>query len=151
MRKVLGLVLVLALMFMGVSYASDITVSSNGTYVKQASGVNFKGPAVTDNGTGVDVNFATMTGAQNITGDVDIVGSLDASGAIEAGSMIVDGSIYTATLVVDGGIYPGRVTSDPCGTLGGGYIFFNATAGQPCYCNDLGVDLMLYNGSTACF
>ena len=70
---------------------------------------------------------------------------------ITATSVVIDGTIYTASLDVDGSLYLGRATVDPCATLGPGYIFFNNTTGAPCFCNNLGVDLSLYDGTTACF
>lgn len=146
MRRVLSLILAVVFLAAGVAIASDITVQSNGTYVKQASGVNFKGPSVSDNGVGVDVDFSSMTGAQTIVGAVDITGATEVNG-----TLTVDGTIYTAKIMSDGAIYGGRATSDPCGTLGAGYIFFNNTTGAPCFCNNLGVDLSLYDGTTACF
>jgi hypothetical protein len=127
------LFLIVAVMFAGVAFAS-VNVLSDGTNLGPAQDINFTGGTVTGNGPVKTVDMATITDNVTVTGSVTI-----------------DGSIYTATLAVDGAIYPGGATSDPCGTLGAGYIFFNRTAGQPCYCNSAGVDLMLYNGSTACF
>lgn len=95
------------------------------------------------------VSGTTSLGAVS-TGAVS-TGALTATSAEIDGDIVVDGTIYTARILADGAIYPGRAASDPCGTLGAGYIFFNSANGQPCYCNALGVDLMLYNGSTACF
>jgi len=71
------------------------------------------------------------------------------------GSVYLDGSIYVATITLGNKANPmviaGSVTLDPCPTLGKGAIFINATSGAPCFCNSYGVDLSLYNGTTACF
>lgn len=82
---------------------------------------------------------------------VDINGATNVDAAVTVDSLTVDGTLYTAPLVVDGSIYLGRATLDPCATIGPGTIFINNTTGVPCFCNNLGVDLSLYNGTTACF
>jgi hypothetical protein len=82
---------------------------------------------------------------------VDFNGAVNVDAAVTVDSLTVDGSLYTAPLVVDGSIYLGRATLDPCATIGPGTIFINNTTGAPCFCNNLGVDLSLYNGTSACF
>lgn len=67
------------------------------------------------------------------------------------GPIVTDGTIYTAKITSDGAIYLGRATLDPCPTLGAGYVFFNNTTGEPCYCDNTGADLKFEDGSTACF
>lgn len=101
----------------GVAYASDVTVQSAGTYVAQASSINFTGgPAVTANAAGgVDVAFATETGNKTVTGNLTVTGTIvDASIYTKAAGTYpqrlatigADGTIYgTRSVLVDVGIY----------------------------------------------
>lgn len=82
---------------------------------------------------------------------MDVNGAVNVDAAVTVDRLTVDGTLYTAPLVVDGSIYLGRATLDPCATIGPGTIFINNTTGAPCFCNNLGVDLSLYNGTSACF
>ena len=79
------------------------------------------------------------------------VAALTATSAEIDGALVIDGTIYTATINADGGIKPGASTLDPCATLPAGSIFINNTTKAPCFCNSAGVDLSLYDGTTACF
>lgn len=116
-KSLLGLVLAVFVLA-GVAFASDITVQSNGAYVKQASGVNFKGPAVTDNGTGVDVDFLAVTGNMDVSGTL-AVGTTNAF-TVGATGIIIDTSLY-ATTAGSGGNRTVCVSAD-------GKIFSSATA-----------------------
>ena len=119
-----------------------VEVKGSGARVGKVETLNFStGLTATKSGTDVTVSVSS---AQSL-------GALTATSAEIDGILTTDGSIYTAKIVSDGAIYGGRATVDPCGTLGAGYIFFNNTTGAPCFCNNLGVDLSLYNGTSACF
>lgn len=52
---------------------------------------------------------------------------------------------------VDGTIYFQSHSADPCANLTAGSIFIKEATGAPCFCNSLGVDLSLYDGTTACY
>lgn len=93
---------------------------------------------------------ASGTYPMEVTDDRAITVASDATFTV-AGSTITDGTIYTATIKSDGAIYLGRATLDPCPTLGAGYVFFNDSTGEPCYCDNTGADLKFEDGSTACF
>lgn len=62
---------------------------------------------------------------------------------------VVDMTNINDDMAVDGVITLGTETSDPCGTKAVGSIFFNGN--KPCFCNALGADVSIYDGSTACF
>lgn len=150
MRKYLLLAVLIAALA-APAVMAEVDVKSSGSKVTTAVAVDFYGPAVTKAGGVAIVDTGTMTGNVGITGDLDVTGDVGVTGDTTlTGGLVVDGTIYTATIAADGAIYPGMATLDPCGTLGRGYIFFN-DSGMPCFCNALGVDLSLYDGSTACF
>lgn len=55
---------------------------------------------------------------------------------------------------VDGttaGFIPASVTSDPCGSMGVGSIFYNSTSNYHCFCNGAGADIKMNDNTTACF
>lgn len=57
-----------------------------------------------------------------------------------------------STIEVDWALYSSA--TDPCGdtsVVGSGQLFINSVEGRPCFCNSVGVDLSLYDGTTACF
>lgn len=67
----------------------------------------------------------------------------------EGGSVTGAGTpVKTVDLTI---ITPAEFSSDPCATLAAGTIFVHSTTKAPCFCNSLGEDISLYNGSTACF
>lgn len=96
-------------------------------------------------------------GAPNSSGtapmevDSDRAITVASDATFTASSITTDGTIYTAKIISDGGIYFARASVDPCGTLGAGYVFFNNSTGEPCYCDNTGADLKFEDGSTACF
>ena len=63
-------------------------------------------------------------------------------------------SIVSTGKITSGGAVSGVVlggeTSDPCGTLGEGAIFYNTTSNYMCYCDGTN-DLKMNDNSTACF
>jgi hypothetical protein len=71
------------------------------------------------------------------------------------GTIYVDGTLYNATITIGSKGNPMKLAGvamlDPCPTLGKGSIFINGITGAPCFCNSLGVDLSLYNGTSSCF
>lgn len=125
MRKFILLTAIIV--FISGAAIASVNVMSDGTNLGPAQDINFTGGTVTGKGPIKTVDLTTIT------------------------SLTVDGTIYTATITADGGIVPGSVTIDPCTTLPAGSIFINGTTGAPCFCNKLGVDLSLYNGTSACF
>lgn len=56
-----------------------------------------------------------------------------------------------ANLEIEGDFTLYESATDPCGILAAKSLFFNSNTGGPCFCNSLGVDLSLYDGSTACY
>lgn len=50
----------------------------------------------------------------------------------------------------DGGLIPKKVTSDPCGVMKEGSIFYNDTSNYMCYCNGTD-DVKMSDDTTACF
>lgn len=141
MRKALFLAVIVALMACGVAIAAD-KIGTIGA--PNASG---KYPVeVFDDRSVVVASDATLTVSGTTSTAAITADSIEVDGPV-----VIDGTIYTATLDVDGGLYLGRATVDPCATLGPGHIFINNTTGAPCFCNNLGVDLSLYNGTSACF
>lgn len=131
-----------------VNWTDAIPVSAGNVNWSQASMID-----VDINGGSVD---GTTVGAASASSGAFT--TVSASGEIEADAGIyVDGSLYVGTVVLgskaalSGVEFLGVATSDPCGTVGTYAIFFNGTTGSPCFCNKLGVDLSLYNGTSACF
>jgi hypothetical protein len=129
---------------------ASVNVHSNGTNLGPAQDINIVGASTTGTNTPVKtVNINTVT--SNMT----VAGSIDATGVISGdSSIVVDGSLYVGYVQVGSGAssakFAGVATVDPCPTLGAGSIFINSS-GVPCFCNKYGVDLSLYNGTTACF
>lgn len=132
MKKFFLALIAIALMT-GVSFAS-VNVLSDGTNLGPAQDINITGGSVTGNGPVKTLSMGTVTTDLNVTG-----------------SVITDGTLYTGKIISDGAIYLGRATLDPCGTLGAGYVFFNNTTGEPCYCDNNHDDIKFEDGSTACF
>ena len=56
----------------------------------------------------------------------------------------------TTGVTIHEGLKLGFYTSDPCGTLPEGSIWYNDTDNVPCYCNQAGADLKISDDS-ACF
>lgn len=117
----------------GVALAS-VNILDNGTNLGPAQDINIQGASITNNGPTKIVNIKSISGDTTVTG-----------------SLTTDGTLYTAKITSDGAIYLGRATLDPCGTLGAGYVFFNDSTGEPCYCDNNHDDLKFEDGSTACF
>jgi hypothetical protein len=97
----------------------------------------------------------TVSGTTTLDGATTVNAALNPDSIEVDGEIYVDGSIYAGVIVVGNRTTPakfaGATTLDPCATLGRGTIFINATKGNPCFCNNYGVDLSLYDGTTACF
>lgn len=55
------------------------------------------------------------------------------------------------TTEANGGGQFGAHTSDPCGTLPEGALFYNTTSDYYCFCNGSGDDIKMNDNSTACF
>lgn len=51
----------------------------------------------------------------------------------------------------EGAFRSGKYTSDPCGTLTEGSIFYNDTSDYYCFCSGAGADLQIHSPATACF
>jgi hypothetical protein len=125
MKRIMS-VLIAGIFFLGLAGLSlaAVEVKSAGTVIGKTETINITGPAIASSGTDITISTLTETGDKTVTGDLT---------------------------VVTGGIVPAGVASDPCGTYPAGSIFINSTTGAPCYCNKLGVDLSLYDGTTGCF
>ena len=142
MKKLLALSLVLVLAFVvlvGPSIAAKV-----GTFGIPVSDV---APLEVDS-----AGALTITADLTMTGDLALTGDLTPTGALTVtGEIYTDGTLYDAEILSDGAITPGVATLDPCGTLAAGAIFIHTTTKAPCFCNSLGVDLSLYDGTSACF
>jgi hypothetical protein len=144
MRKIFAAIIIAVFLAGGIAFAS-VNVLSDGTNLGPAQDINYVGGIVSGTGPVKTVDLSS------ITGDVSITGKITATSVEVDGGVVIDGTLYTATLTVDGAIYPGRSTIDPCATLGAGWIFINATSGEPCYCDNAKADIKMEDGSTACF
>jgi hypothetical protein len=124
--KFLFYIVLLFILVLYVSIAHAASLSTN--YIpKASSGTVIVDSQMFDNGTNIGI------GSTSPNAKLDI-----------------DGTTYTGRVHIDGAVYIGVASVDPCPGLAPGYLFFKPS-GQPCFCNYAGVDVSIYDGTTACF
>lgn len=106
------------------------------------SGVNWDAYVGGGSISGTDTHVMFFDGANTPAGDAGFVYNKTTDSATLSGSLTTGGAVGGVTLV--------GATSDPCGTLAEGTIFYNTTSNYMCYCNGTN-DVKMSDDTTACF
>jgi hypothetical protein len=123
------------------NYAS--TAGLNAGYITRASAAKVvTDSAIYQNGSNIGIGTTVPLQKLDVEGSIYVLTNIGIGTSIPAARLDVAGSGYLS---------PVGVTADPCGTQPEGTAFYNSTNHTWCYCDNVGVDVKIYNSEIGCF